>query len=79
MSNYIKCNCCIRFRTMFNYNFRLYEFIFYFFGQFGNNREEGKTERKGNNAHSKLINNCSNAWQTFVPFVRGVFNIQSNV
>lgn len=41
--------------------------------------EKGKDREKGNNAHSKLINNCSNAWQTFVPFVRGVFNIQSNV
>lgn len=77
MPNYIKCNCCIRFRTMFNYNFRLHEFIFYFL--FANletieEREENERER-GNNAHSKLINNCSNAWQTFLPFVREVFNI----
>lgn len=63
---------------MFNYNFRLHEFIFYFL--FANletmeEDQESKRERGEDNAHSKLINNCSNAWQTFLPFVREVFNI----
>lgn len=64
---------------MFNYNFRLHEFIFYFLFANLETIEEGEeSKREGggrDNAHSKLINNCSNAWQTFLPFVREVFNI----
>lgn len=62
---------------MFNYNFRLHEFIFYFLFANLETIEESEESKGGgeDNAHSKLINNCSNAWQTFLPFVHEVFNI----